>query len=179
MDFPFIVMTHEDSSDIVDDDSIPGILIDNSDDRADDQPTPSIFNSDDEPDYYDYDKNKQGFHGNNYASECNIYDYPEYNPTYFDDYCKDYYWCFREYDAVTCAPTTANGWTESEAMYVIGASYYAPMYILWAAQGLWIAPWTSCIWMAEYDYEYCDYLGSWAFKYKIAYEDEDGNTQYF
>ena len=87
----------------------------------------------DQPDYWDYDKSKAGFHGNNQGtSECNVYDYPQYDPSHFDEYCKDYYWCFREYDPATCAPVSANGWTETEAMYGIGVGMTVPMYALWA-----------------------------------------------
>ena len=83
-----------------------------------------------------------------------------YDPNFYDDYCDAYYWCFREYDANTCEPLSANGWTEYEAMQVISAVYWGPMYLLWGAVGFWFLPWSTCYWMADYDYFYCEIMGA-------------------
>jgi hypothetical protein len=93
----------------------------------------------------------EGFDYNNTATySCNTVDYPLYDPDYFDDYCTDYYWCFRNYDYTTCAPTDAWGMNEEQAEWVILLSWYSMFYMEWLWVGVRFIPWTSCLFLDRY-----------------------------
>ena len=45
-------------------------------------------------------------------STCNKSVNPNYDPTFFDNYCSNFYWCWRDYD-YDCNPNFAFGVTET------------------------------------------------------------------
>jgi hypothetical protein len=128
-------------------------------------------------DYEKYDPTIEGFTANDDDStQCNTHDYPDYDPNHYDEYCQEFYWCFKEYDPITCSPVSATGWTEYEAMQVISASYWGPAYILWLAAGLWLMPWSTCLFMSHYNYTYCDAMGDWFLELEWTVTNADGTT---
>ena len=108
---------------------------------------------------------------------CNTEDFPNFDPTYFDEECKQYRWCYKYYDPETCEPLYASGYTEREARIILSTFWMSPLYIF-GLLFMVALPFWQCVYVLSGDLSTCSY-GWWHARINATLiTDENGYTHW-
>ena len=92
---------------------------------------------------------ENGFSTDNTATtDCNVFDHPDYDPYYYNDYCSSKYWCYKTYNA-DCTPSNAFGLTNFQVRFVMSFVLFTPWYIMNGLLNFLFAPFAICLFMAD------------------------------
>ena len=89
-------------------------------------------------------------------SSCSVKTFPDYDPTFFNDYCSFFYWCWRDY-TTECEPNFAFGVTETQYRYFWGLVVGIPILIGYLVSGFSLFPFGLCMYAYNTDMTECSF----------------------
>ena len=90
----------------------------------------------------------------NFQVICSSWD--NYDPTFFDNYCANFYWCLRLYD-FECEPYLALGLTQFQYKWLIGLLAGIPGLIAWIMAGITLIPGGVCMYVYDTNVTTCSF----------------------
>ena len=89
-------------------------------------------------------------------STCDEEDDKNYDPNFFDNWCANFYWCFRDYTH-KCEPNGAVGITESQYKWALGLIAGIPVFIAYVIFGVIMIPTGVCWYIYDTNLTTCSF----------------------
>ena len=89
-------------------------------------------------------------------STCSPDSDTNYDPIFFDNFCANFYWCYRDF-SVDCLPKYAIGITEAQYKWALGLIIGIPVFIEYVVAGVTMIPTGVCWYIYDTNLTTCSF----------------------